>query len=117
MITGAHSIIYSNNPEKDKEFFRNVLKFPFVDSGDGWLIFSLPPSEVAVHPSRKNNIYELYLMCDDIKGFAGQMRDLKVPCSPIEELSWGQMVHVKLPGGGKLKIYQPLHERPAQTGV
>ena len=115
MITGAHSIIYSNNPEKDREFFRNVLKFPFVDTGDGWLIFSLPPSEVAIHPSRKNNIHEFYLMCDDIKKLVKRMNELKVPCSQIEELSWGLLIHVKLPGGGKLKVYQPLHKRPSQT--
>ena len=70
MITGAHSIIYSTDPEADGAFLKDVIGFPHVDAGGGWLIFGLPPSEVAVHPSEKNNIHEFYLMCDDIEGFA-----------------------------------------------
>ena len=67
MITGAHSIIYSSDATADMEFFKNVLKFPNVDVGHGWLIFGLPPSEIAIHPSAENGIHEFYLVCDDIE--------------------------------------------------
>ena len=112
MITGCHFIIYSKNPEKDRDFFKKVLKFPHVDVGDGWLIFGLPPSEVAVHPSEKNNIQELYLMCDDIKKTITQMKKHKVQCGRITDQPWGLLTDLKLPGGGKIKIYQPFHDRP-----
>jgi hypothetical protein len=71
MITGAHSIIFSTNPEADRAFLRDVLELPHVDVGGGWLIFGLPPAEVAVHPSKSNNVHELYFMCDDIEAFVG----------------------------------------------
>ena len=67
MITGAQTILYSTNPEADRAFFRDILKFPHVDAGHGWLIFALPPSEIAIHPSGKNNMHEFYLMCDDVE--------------------------------------------------
>ena len=65
MITGAHVIVYSKNPDADRAFFRDVLKFSSVDAGHGWLIFALPPVEAAFHPSDKNDLHELYFMCDD----------------------------------------------------
>ena len=70
MLTGAHSIIYSTRPEKDRAFLRDVLKLPHVDVGGGWLIFGLPPAEVAIHPSQKNDLHEFYLMCGDVEAFA-----------------------------------------------
>ena len=75
MITGAHSIIYSTNAEADREFFRDVLKLMNVDVGEGWLIFGLPPAEVAVHPSDEDNLHEFYLMCDDVEAFAERLRE------------------------------------------
>ncbi len=114
MITGAHTVIYSANPEKDREFFRDVLKFPYIDAGDGWLIFGLPPSEAAIHPSQESNIEEFYLMCDSIDELSSRMKDLNVKCSPIQKNSWGFLIKVTLPGGGELKIYQPLHESPGK---
>lgn len=114
MITGAHSIIYSTNPEKDRIFFRDVLKFPFVDIGEGWLIFRLPPAEAAIHPSNENNLQELYLMCDDIEELINRLKELKVKCGKIQRQSWGLLTKVQLPGGGKLKIYQPLHNSPSR---
>lgn len=113
MITGAHSIIYSTNPEADREFFRDVLKFPHVDVGGGWLIFGMPPAEVAVHPAERNNIHELFLMCDDIAAFRDGMSGHDIACSEIEELPWGHLTRITLPGGGSLGVYQPKHERPA----
>lgn len=112
MITGAHSIIYSKKPEMDRAFMRDVLKLPYVDSGDGWLIFALPPAEVAFHDSAKNNVEELYLLTDDLEHLIAQMKKLKVKCSSVQRQPWGLLTKLKLPGGGNLKIYQPLHVRP-----
>jgi hypothetical protein len=116
MITGAHSVIYSTRPEKDRDFIRDVLKFPSIDAGGGWLIFGLPPAEVAVHPGRKNNVHEFYLMCDDINELISEMKSLKVKCSKVQKQSWGLLVKLRLPGGGALGVYQPLHPRPRSAG-
>lgn len=112
MITGAHSIIYSRKPELDRAFMRDVLKLPCIDAGVGWLIFGLPPSEVAFHDSNRNNQEEFYLMCDDMDDLVAQMKKKAILCSKIQRLHWGLLTKVKLPGGGNLKIYQPLHARP-----
>jgi hypothetical protein len=115
VITGAHSIIYSKKPEADRAFTRDVLKLPSVDSGDGWLIFGLPPSQVAFHDSAKNNVEEFYLISDDIEALVVEMKKHKVKCSPVQRQLWGLLTKLKLPGGGNLKIYQPLHVRPKTT--
>src|SRR5437667_8689984 len=112
MIIGAHSIVYSMSPEADRAFLRDVLKLPSVDVGDGWLIFGLPPAEVAVHPSDKNDVHELYLMCRDVKAFVVAMRERGITCSTVQNRGWGLLTHVTLPGGGRLGIYQPMHARP-----
>ena len=112
MINGAHSIIYSTNPEADRAFLRDVLKLPAVDVGHGWLIFGLPPAEVAVHPSEKNNVHEFYLMCDDVAALIADMKAHGVTCSDVQNQGWGLLTQVSLPGGGKLGIYQPRHARP-----
>lgn len=112
MITGAHSIIYSTDPDADRAFLRDVFDFPNVDVGGGWLIFGLPPAEVAVHPSDSNDVHELYLICDDIEKLISHMTQHKVPCSDVREVSWGILTAITLPGGGQLGIYQPKHERP-----
>jgi len=112
MITGAHTIIYSSNAEADKDFFKNILKFPNVDVGHGWLIFALPPSEIAVHPAAENGKHEFYLMCDDINLFVNEMVEHKVGCSAIIEERWGRLVYITLPAGGSLGVYEPKHARP-----
>ena len=112
MITGAHSIIYSKNPEADRAFLRDVLGLPNVDVGGGWLIFGLPPGEVAVHPSDENGVHELFLMCDDVEAFIAAMKDRGIVCGPVQNLRWGMLTEVMLPGGGKLGLYQPRHARP-----
>jgi len=112
MLIGAHSIIYSTNPDADRAFLRDVLTLPNVDLGDGWLIFGLPPAEVAVHPSSKNDVHELYLMCDDIEAFVEEMKTHNIVCSPVQNQGWGLLAQMTLPGGGKLGIYQPRHARP-----
>jgi hypothetical protein len=117
MITGAHSIIYSTNPEADRAFLRDVLRFPNVDVGGGWLIFGLPPAEVAVHPSEKNDVHELYFMCDDIEAFVAEMKKHNVASSSVQNLGWGLLTQITLPGGGKLGIYQPRHARPEPMSI
>jgi hypothetical protein len=112
MIHGAHVIIYSQNAEADRAFFRDVLKYPSADAGHGWLIFALPPAEIAVHPSDKNDVHEFYLMCDDVKALMAEMKAAKIDCSPIHEERWGSITRLTLPGGGKLGVYQPKHPSP-----
>lgn len=77
MITGAHSIIDSTNAEADRAFLRDVLKLPHVDAGEGWLIFGLPPAEVAVHPSPKNDVQEFYFICDDIAALVAELENTR----------------------------------------
>lgn len=112
MIVGAHSIIYSAKPDEDRAFFRDVLQLPKVDVGGGWLIFGLPPSEVAVHPSDKNDTHEFYLMCEDVEAFVAAMKERDIDCGPVQNRGWGLLTQVTLPGGGKLGVYQPRHARP-----
>jgi hypothetical protein len=112
LITGAHSIIYSKRAEADRAFLRDVLGLPNVDVGEGWLIFGLPPAEVAVHPSSKNDLHEFYLMCDDVEAFIAAMKKHKLACSKAQDLGWGILTQLTLPGGGKLGVYQPRHARP-----
>ena len=117
MTTGIHLVIYSKDTEADKAFFRDILKLTNVDVGQGWLIFGLPPSELAVHPSSENDRHEIYLMCDDIKTLVRQMSKQKIVCSEIQNQGWGQLVQLTLPGGGKLGVYQPRHARPKPMKV
>ncbi len=114
MLIGAHAIIYSKRPGADRAFLKRILKLPSVDVGGGWLIFGLPPSEVAVHPAGRAR-HELYLMVDDIQRFMSSMKRHKVRCDPVRGLAWGSLCYVKLPGGGKLGVYQPKHARPPRA--
>lgn len=116
MITGAHVIIYSTDAEADRAFFRDVLGYPFADAGHGWLIFALPPAEVAVHPSPGNGTHELYFMCDDVRTFIAEMAEQGVACSAIEEQRWGSITRMTLPGGGTIGVYQPKHASPLDPG-
>ena len=117
MIIGAHSIIYSKSPDADRSFLRDVLGLPNVDVGDGWLIFGLPPAEVAVHPSRKNDVHEFYLMCADVKKFVAAMKRRRIHCGPVQNQGWGILTRIILPGGGKLGVYEPRHARPKAMSV
>ena len=111
-IIGAHSIIYSRSAEADRAFLRDVIGFPSVDVGGGWLIFGLPPSELAVHPADEGDC-ELYLMVDDVEQFVGSMAARGVACAALQDLRWGVLTRLTLPGGGTLGVYQPRHARPA----
>jgi len=112
MINGAHAIIYSKDARADRAFLRDVLGFPSVDVGDGWLIFALPEAEAAVHPSASNDVHELYLMTDDVEAEIVRLGEAGVACTPVENVGWGLRTNLTLPGGGKLGLYQPRHARP-----
>jgi catechol 2,3-dioxygenase-like lactoylglutathione lyase family enzyme len=109
MISGAHIVVYSNNAEADRAFFRDVLGFKSVDAGHGWLIFALPPGEAAVHPSEESGAHELYFMCDDLKAEISALGKKGIHCSEVQEARWGSITHVRLPGGGDVGLYQPKH--------
>src|SRR5689334_19588036 len=109
MIDGGHVVLYSKNAEADRALFRNVLKFKFVDAHAGWLIFKLPPSELAVHPSDENDLQEFFLMTDDLDAEIAALRNAAVPCEEVTQQSWGRLTRIKLPGGGTLGLYQPRH--------
>ncbi len=112
MIFGAHVIVYSKDAAADRAFFRDVLGFSSVDAGHDWLIFALPPSELAVHPADENVGDELFLMCDDLTAEIAALGDKDVQCSEVEEARWGSVTKVRLPGGGELGLYQPRHPSP-----
>jgi hypothetical protein len=112
MIIGAHSVIYSTDAEADRKFLRDVLKLTNVDVGHGWLIFGLPPAEVALHPSDEKDVHEFYLMCDDLDAFIAEMKKHHIACEPVQDQRYGLLTKLTLPSGGKLGVYQPRHARP-----
>ncbi len=112
MISGAHVVIYTKKPEADRAFFRDVLHFPSVDAGHGWLIFALPPLEAAFHDAPRNDQHELYFMCDDIDATLRDLQAKNVEVSKIREERWGRLATLTLPGGGHIGIYQPKHASP-----
>lgn len=112
MISGAHVILYSKNADADRAFLRDILRFTHVDVGGGWLIFGLPPAEVAVHPSDGAGAHELYLMCDDVEQLRAVLERHGVATGPVQNRGWGLLTDIALPGGGKLGVYQPRHARP-----
>ena len=102
MISGAHVIVYSKNAEADRAFFRDVLQFASVDAGHGWLIFALPPAEAAVYPSDESGTQEV-----DLKTEMASLAKKNVECSEVQEARWGSITKMRLPGGGKVGLYQP----------
>lgn len=116
MIIGAHVMIQSSNDEADKGFFRDVLKMPSVDAGGGFLLFGVPPTEIAVHGG-SNGSHELYLMCDDVAKFISEMTARGLSATPAQNQGWGIVTQLTLPGGGKLGVYQPQHKRPRAMGA
>jgi catechol 2,3-dioxygenase-like lactoylglutathione lyase family enzyme len=113
MISGAHAIVYSTDAGADRAFLRDVLGLPHVDVGHGWLIFALPPSELAVHPAETTGRHEIYFMVDDVAAFVEAMASKGVACSAPSNQGWGVVTQLTLPGGGVLGVYQPRHARPA----
>ncbi|HMG84415.1 MAG TPA: VOC family protein [Terracidiphilus sp.] len=119
MINGVHFLLYSRDPEADRAFFRDVLDFQSVDAGGGWLIFALPPAELATHPGDGNFVerhadHELsggvvYLMCEDLGATMEGLQKKGAETTEIVEARWGITTTIRLPGGGGLGLYQPRH--------
>jgi len=116
MITGVHAILYGKQPEQVRAFFRDVLEYPAVDAGHGWLIFALPPAEIAAHPADNEEFHELYLMCDDVAATVENLTGKGVKfVMPIADRGWGLVTRFELPGGGEMGLYQPRH--PTAIGL
>jgi catechol 2,3-dioxygenase-like lactoylglutathione lyase family enzyme len=117
VIIGAHAIVFTQDAEGARAFFRDVLGFPSVDAGGGWLIFALPPAELAAHPTDDGTHHELYLMCDDIHATVDELRDKGAEFSrPISDEGFGLVTALELPGGGELGLYEPKHPTPLGAG-
>ena len=119
MINGSHFLLYSRNPEADRAFLRDALEFRSVDAGRGWLIFALPPAEIAVHPMEEDAPPQnpdgqvvgasLYLLCDDLEATMKALESRNVLFSEVNEAPWGIVTTFRLPGGGEIGLYQPTH--------
>ena len=115
MITGMHAIVFSPEADKARAFFRDVLDLPSVDAGGGWLIFALPPAELAVHPAEGDGRHELYLMCDDIHATLAELRGKGVEVArDVADQGWGLLAAIRLPDGSEFPIYEPRHPSPLQ---
>jgi catechol 2,3-dioxygenase-like lactoylglutathione lyase family enzyme len=112
MISGAHVMIFTRDEDADRAFLRDVLEIPCIDSGGGWLIFRLPPAELGVHGHEKNDVHQLYLICDDLDATIARLGDKGVTCGEVTTASWGRASSVPLPGGGKIGVYEAHHARP-----
>jgi catechol 2,3-dioxygenase-like lactoylglutathione lyase family enzyme len=113
MITGAHAVIFTKDAEGLRAFLRDVLEFPSVDAGHGWLIFALPPAELAAHPTDEDGHHELYLMCDDVHATVAELKEKGAELgSQVSDEGFGLVTSIKLPGGGELGLYQPKHPSP-----
>jgi len=110
VITGVHAVVFSPQAEQVRAFFRDVLGLSSVDAGGGWLIFALPPAELAVHPADGNTRHELYLMCDDINATLAELRGKGVDVAKdVTDQGWGLLAAIRLPDGSELPVYQPRH--------
>ena len=108
-IIGMHALMYSKKAEATRDSFRDVLGFQSVDAGRGWLIFAMPPTELAVHPAEDTEYHELYLMCDDIDATRADLERKGVKTAPVTEQPWGRVSQIRLPSGESLGIYEPKH--------
>jgi catechol 2,3-dioxygenase-like lactoylglutathione lyase family enzyme len=108
MIFGSHVILFSTDADADREFLGRVFGLDHVDAGGGWLIFGLPPGEVAVHPETAPGA-QLYFMCDDLGAEMARLDAIGVQCSEVDEARWGSVTTIRMPGGGDLGLYQPRH--------
>jgi catechol 2,3-dioxygenase-like lactoylglutathione lyase family enzyme len=113
VVTGVHAIIHTSDPDGTRAFLSDVLGFESVDAGGGWLIFALPPAELAAHPTDGPSRQELYLMCDDLHATVEELKGKGVEfVEPVTEARWGLLTGFQLPGGGKLGLYEPRHPSP-----
>ena len=115
MITGMHAVVFSPEAEKVRAFFADVLGMPSVDAGGGWLIFALPPAELAVHPADGDSHHQLYLMCDDIHATLSELTAKGAEVArEVSEQRWGLQAAIRLPDGSEFPLYQPRHPSPPQ---
>ncbi len=114
MITGAHVILFTDQVDATRAFLRDALELPAVDSGGGWLIFALPPAEVAVHPADATR-HELSLMCDDLEDTMARLSAAGATFGPVHEQTWGRATAMTIPGGEVLSLYQPKHPSPIRS--
>ncbi len=113
MITGLHAIVFSPEAEKVRAFFGDVLGLSSVDAGGGWLIFAMPPAELAVHPTDGGARHELYLMCDHIDATLAELRNKGVEIArDVADQGWGLLATIRLPDGSEFPIYEPRHLSP-----
>ena len=113
MITGVHAIVFSEDAEANRAFFRDVLDLSSVDAGGGWLIFALPPAELAAHTAEGGSHHELYLMCEDVEATVQELSERGVEfTAPVMDQGWGLVTALRLPGGGELGLYEPRHASP-----
>ncbi len=113
MITGVHAIVFGRDADGLRAFFGDTLGFPSVDAGGGWLIFALPPAELAAHPAEEDGRHELYLMCDDIEATVEELERKGVELTrPVTDEGFGLVTAVRLPGGGEMGLYEPRHPSP-----
>ncbi|HEX3665526.1 MAG TPA: hypothetical protein VHU23_09875 [Rhizomicrobium sp.] len=117
MIIGAHVMLHSRDEAADRAFLSDVLKFGSVDAGDGFMIYGIPPAEMAVHGSDRNDLHQLYLMCEDMEDFVADMTERGIAFTPPSFQGWGTMTEITLPGGGRLGVYEPHHKRPKQPAA
>jgi catechol 2,3-dioxygenase-like lactoylglutathione lyase family enzyme len=117
MITGVHAIVFGTDADAVRAFFRDVLELESVDAGGGWLIFALPPAELAAHPADEDGRHELYLMCDDIQATVDELRAKGVEITrPVSDEGFGLVTALRVPGGGELGLYEPRHPTPLSAG-
>lgn len=108
-----HAIVFSPEAEKVRNFFADTLGMRSVDAGGGWLIFALPPAELAVHPTDGEGRHELYLMCDDIQATLAELRGKGIEVArDVADQGWGLLAAIRLPDGSELPIYEPRHPSP-----
>ena len=118
-IYGVHLLLFSRDPEADRAFFRDVLSWRFVDAGEGWLIFSLPPAELGIHPGDGNPAQHhagqdpmaatVYLMCGDLRSTVEWLTAKGAPCTEIHDAGWGVTTPLRLPSGANLGLYEAHH--------
>jgi catechol 2,3-dioxygenase-like lactoylglutathione lyase family enzyme len=117
VISGAHGLLFADDAEATRGFFRDVLGFEYVDAGGGWLIFALPPAELGIHPvertEHESGRVELWLMCHDL---AATMKELAAKgvefTGPVSEESFGSYAPFEIPGAGRAWLYEPNHASP-----
>src|SRR6201995_5879444 len=108
-----HAIVFSPEAEKVRAFVADVLGLPSADAGGGWLIFALPPAELAVHPADGQTRHELYLMCDDIQATLAELRGKGVEgAQEVSDQGGGLLAAIRLPDGSEFGIYEPRHPLP-----